>query len=90
MPSPTDQTARTESVETVFDACVEVLRVERASLSESTHFADDLEADSLALVEIVMVLEEKCDLRIPEDDLKDISTIGAAADLVATRRAEAA
>ena len=37
-----------------------------------------------------MVLEEKYDLRIPEDDLKDISTIGAAADLVATRRAEAA
>lgn len=90
MPSPTDQVTRSEIVDTVLDACVEVLRADRSTLTEDTDFAADLEADSLALVEIVMVLEEKYDLRIPEDDLKDISTIGAAADLVAERRAEAA
>ncbi len=74
---------RPQILDTVYDACVEVLRVDRTTLHEATAFADDLDADSLALVEIVMVLEERFDLRIPEDDLGAVTTIGAAADLVA-------
>ena len=73
---------RTEIVDAVIDACVEVLRVDRVGLGEATEFAADLEADSLALVEIVMVLEERFDLRIPEEDLESATTIGAATDLV--------
>ena len=80
---------RTKIVEAVYDACVEVLKVDRSTLTEATSFADDLEADSLALVEVVMELEEVFDLRIPEDDLDGVSTIGAAADIVA-RHVEAA
>lgn len=81
---------RSQVLDTVYDACVEVLRVDRATLHEATAFADDLEADSLALVEIVMVLEERFDLRIPEDDLGEVTTVGAAADLVVLRLGDAA
>ena len=75
---------RTEIVNAVYDACVEVLKVDKATLTETTSFADDLDADSLALVEVVMQLEEQFDLRIPEDQLDGVTTIGAAADVVAT------
>ena len=75
---------RTEIVNAVYDACVEVLKVDKSTLSETTSFADDLDADSLALVEVVMQLEEQFDLRIPEDQLDGVTTIGAAADVVAT------
>ncbi|MCU1371617.1 MAG: acpP [Ilumatobacteraceae bacterium] len=80
---------RTEILDAVYDACVEILKVDKAELSETTSFADDLDADSLALVEVVMQLEEQFDLRIPEDDLDDVATIGAAADVVATHLAAA-
>lgn len=74
---------RTQILDAVYDACVEVLKVDKTTLTESTSFADDLDADSLALVEVVMQLEEQFDLRIPEDDLEGVGTIGAAADVVA-------
>jgi acyl carrier protein len=76
-------TDRTAILDAVYDACVEVLKVDRAELSPTSTFAADLEADSLALVEVVMQLEEHFDLRIPEDDLDGVETIGAAADVVA-------
>lgn len=85
-PSP----SRQDIVDTVFDACEEILRVDRSTLTESTAFAADLDADSLALVEIVMVLEERFDLRIPETELNDIADLGAAVDLVASRLSAAA
>ncbi|MEO6989135.1 MAG: acyl carrier protein [Aquihabitans sp.] len=80
---------RTQIVDAVYDACVEVLKVDRSILTETTSFAEDLDADSLALVEVVMELEEAFDLRIPEDELEGVSTVGAAADIVA-RHVEAA
>jgi len=80
---------RTDIVDAVYDACVEILKVDKADLSEATAFADDLDADSLALVEVVMELEERFDLRIPEDELEGVATIGAAADLVAGHLAAA-
>ena len=81
---------RSQILDAVYDACVEILKVDKADLSETTVFADDLGADSLALVEVVMQLEEHFDLRIPEDDLDGVTTIGAAADVVASKLAAAA
>ena len=81
---------RSQILDAVYDACVEILKVDKADLSETTSFADDLDADSLALVEVVMELEEHFDLRIPEDDLDGVTTIGAAADVVAAHLAAAA
>ena len=73
---------RNAAIAAVIDACVEVLDADATGISEETVFAADLDADSLALVEIVMQLEERFDVRIPEEDLTEVRTIGAAADLV--------
>lgn len=73
---------RTTARTAVVDACVDVLRVDPTAVDEATSFATDLDADSLALVEIVMQLEEQFDLRIPESDLEGVETVGAAVDLV--------
>ena len=80
---------RDDVIEAVYEACTEVLGADRSALSEATAFAADLDADSLALVEIVMQLEERFDLRIPESELEGVSTVALAADLV-VRHLEAA
>jgi acyl carrier protein len=76
---------RTEIFTAVGDACVELLKADRSSLSEDTRFGDDLDADSLDLVEVVMSLEDRFGIAIPEDDLDGVDTIGQAVDLVQTR-----
>ena len=45
-------------------------------------FGDDLDADSLDLVELVMALEEEFDVEVPEEDLEGVETVGQAFDLV--------
>jgi acyl carrier protein len=83
MTTNTETMSRQQIFEAVCDTCVEVLEADRTTLSEATELATDLEADSLALVEIVMQLEERFDVRIPEDELGDVARIGEAVDLVA-------
>ena len=72
-------------INAVNDACVELLKADRSSLSEDTSFGDDLDADSLDLVEVVMSLEDRFGIAIPEDELEGVETIGQAADLVQAR-----
>ncbi len=67
----------------VKSAAVEVLGVEESAVTEDARFKDDLDADSLDLVELVMALEEKLDISVPEEDLEGVETIGQALDLVA-------
>jgi acyl carrier protein len=45
-------------------------------------FGDDLDADSLDLVELVMALEEEFDIEVPEEDLDGVETVGQAYELV--------
>ena len=45
-------------------------------------FADDLDADSLDLVELVMALEEEFDMTVEEEELEGIETVGQAYDLI--------
>ena len=47
--------------------------------------ADDLEADSLDVVELVMELEEVFDVVVPEEELADVKTVGQAFDLIMTK-----
>ena len=64
-------------------AAVEVLGVDESAVTESARFKDDLDADSLDLVELVMALEEQLDISVPEEDLEGVETIGQALDLIA-------
>ena len=67
------------------DAAVELLKIDPAKVTESATFADDLEADSLDVVELVMALEEKLDISIPEEELEGIKTVGEALDVIAAK-----
>jgi acyl carrier protein len=82
--------SRDEILASLKDVAVEVLGVEADAVVETASFKDDLEADSLDLVEVVMALEEKFDISIPEDDLADVATVGQAVDLVLDRVGAAA
>ena len=73
---------RNEVFATLKSAAAEVLGVEEAVVTETASFKDDLDADSLDLVEFVMALEERFDISVPEEDLEGIDTVGEALTLV--------
>jgi len=69
-----------------FRKCVvEVLSVEEGAVTPDAKFGDDLDADSLDLVELVMALEEEFDIEVPEEELEGVETIQNAYDLVAAK-----
>jgi acyl carrier protein len=61
---------------------VEVLSVDADKVVPEAKFGDDLDADSLDLVELVMALEEEFDITVPEEDLEGVETVGQAYKLV--------
>ncbi len=61
---------------------VEVLSVPEEAVVPEATFGDDLDADSLDLVELVMALEEEFDVTVPEEELEGIKTVGQAFELV--------
>jgi acyl carrier protein len=73
---------RAEALDTIKEVAAEVLSVDPDQVTESARFKEDLDADSLDLVELVMGLEERFDIEVPEDDLEGVTTIGQAVDLV--------
>jgi acyl carrier protein len=73
---------RNEALSKFTDAAVEVLAVDPSKVTLEASFSDDLGADSLDLVELVMALEEAFDIEVAEDELKDIRTVGEAFELI--------
>jgi acyl carrier protein len=67
-----------ELVEKVKDIIVEELGVERDKLSDDASFMDDLGADSLDTVELVMAFEKEFDLDIPDEEAENLATVGDA------------
>ena len=69
-----------------FTKCaVDVLSVDQSKVTKEASFAEDLDADSLDLVELVMALEEEFDVTIDEEELQGITTVGGAYDLLASK-----
>ena len=68
----------------------DALRVDPSDIQEGTRFREDLEADSLDLVELLVELEDRYGVRIPDDEAARILTVGQAADYVAARAPERA
>ena len=67
-----------------FKKCaVEVLSVPEDKVTQEARFGDDLDADSLDLVELVMALEEEFGVEVPEEELEGVETVGQAYDLIA-------
>ncbi len=78
---------RNDVLALVQEVVVDVLGVEPGAVVESAGFKDDLSADSLDLVELVMALEERFDVTIPEEELEGITTVGQAVDAVEAKLA---
>ncbi len=71
-----------DNFETFKKCAVEVLQVAPEQVTMDAKFGDDLDADSLDLVELVMALEEAFDVEVPEEELDGIETVGQAYELV--------
>lgn len=54
-----------------------------AQIEEDSRLAEDLEADSLDLVELAMILEEELSVEISDDELSQIATVGDAVEVIA-------
>jgi acyl carrier protein len=74
-----------ETFEKFRECAVEVLQVPADKVTKEARFAEDLDADSLDLVELVMALEEAFDVSVEETELEGIETIGQAYDLITAK-----
>ena len=71
-----------EILEKVKNIIVEQLGVADTSVTLETSFIDDLGADSLDIVELVMALEEEFDIEIPDEDAEKVVTVGDVVDYI--------
>jgi acyl carrier protein len=67
---------------------VDQLGVEESQVTKEAKFVDDLGADSLDTVELVMALEEEFGLEIPDEEAEKISTVGQAIGYIETHQAK--
>ncbi|NLZ16478.1 MAG: acyl carrier protein [Desulfobulbaceae bacterium] len=67
----------------MIDIIVEQLSVDREKVVPGASFVDDLGADSLDLVELIMAMEEEFDVEIPDEEAEKITTVQNAIDYVA-------
>lgn len=74
-----------ETFERVKELVVEQLGVEEDEVTVEASFVDDLGADSLDIVELVMAFEEEFDIEIPDEDAEKIQTVGNAVDYIKQR-----
>ena len=71
-----------DTLEKFTEIAVQILSVDAAKVVPEASFADDLDADSLDLAELVMELETVFDITVEEEELADIKTVGQALDMV--------
>jgi acyl carrier protein len=76
---------RTEIFDLIRGRLAELIERDPAEIQLETRLEEDLEADSLDLVELAMALEEELSLEIPDEELEGIRTVGDAVDFVAVR-----
>ncbi len=66
----------------VIEIISEQMGVEKSEISRETSFINDLNADSLDTVELVMEFEDEFDMSIPDEEAEKIQTVGAAVDYI--------
>lgn len=81
---------RDEILSIVRDRLADILEIDPSAITEGQSFVDDLDADSLALIELVEALEEQLSDRVPnfridDEDLEDLKTVRDAVDYVHER-----
>ena len=76
---------RADVMQVMRDKAQEMLEVSPDDVQEDKSFVDDLEVDSLSLVEYTMDLEDAFDIELPEEELSDLKTIGAFLDVIMSK-----
>jgi len=82
MKEPSSRRRKMAINQEMVDIIVEQLSVEKDKVVSEASFVDDLGADSLDLVELIMAMEEKFDIEIPDEDAEKIVTVKDAVDYV--------
>ena len=78
-----------ETEEKVIDIVAEQMGVDKSEITRETSFVNDLNADSLDTVELVMEFEDEFELSIPDEEAEKIQTVGQAIDYIKERASKA-
>ena len=75
-----------DTFEEIKGIIVDLLGVDDDKITREARFREDLEADSLDIVEMIMALEDKFNAEISDEDAQNISTVGEAVDYIDSRK----
>ena len=73
---------RDQVSERLVNVLVSELGLDADKINDGAHFEEDLDVDSLGVVELLMALEDEFDVKIPDEEAESIMTVGQAIDLV--------
>lgn len=74
--------SREEVFEQLAAVCEEMLEIPASDLTDDSHWIDDLDADSLDLVDVALSAKQKFGVQIPKEDLADLVTVGKVVDYI--------
>ena len=77
-----------ENMDKIKEIIIDKLGVEDSKITEDAKFIDDLGADSLDTVELIMQFEEEFNIEIPDEDAETIVTVGKAVDYISSKSSD--